>query len=110
GEEILILDGTRRLKEAKILDEALEFIGRPKAAAVLLGISPEESKKRLLARGRTDDREKRIQNRLAWFETEVITTIGYYKSEKRLIEVNGEQSPEKVFEELEKKLDEYFTK
>ena len=41
-EEILIFDGSpRRLEETKLLDEVLKFLGRPKAVAILLEISPE---------------------------------------------------------------------
>ncbi len=110
-EEILILDGSpRRLEETRLLDEVLEFVARPKAIAILLEISPEESLRRLLARGRADDTEERVQNRLAWYETEVLPTVEHYRSEKRLLEVSGEKTRDEVFKELEKKLEEYFTR
>jgi len=107
-DEILILDGTRRLEEAKILDEALKFVGRPGAVGVLLKISPEESMRRLLGRGRADDREERIKNRLHWFETEVTPTIEHYRLEKRLVEVKGEGTREEIFQRLQAGLEQYF--
>ena len=39
-----------------------------------------------------------------WFDEDVMPILDYYKKDGRLIEVNGEQSPEEVFSELEKKL------
>ncbi len=109
NDEILILDGTpRRLKEAELLDEVLEFSGRPKAVAILINISAEESMKRLLKRARPDDTEARIKNRLAWYETEVIPALEYYRANNLLLEVNGEQSRKEVFKELESKLELYF--
>jgi len=111
AEEILISSGSpRSLREAELIDEALEFMERFRAVAVLLEVGPAEAKTRLLARGRHDDNESEIANRLAWFETDVIPAVQYYEQKGRLIKVNGEQSPERVFEELEKKLDEYFAK
>lgn len=107
--EIVILDGTpRRYQEAELLDQVLEFLKRPKATAVLFEISRQESRRRLLPRGRFDDTEERIKNRLAWYETEVLPVIDYYRSGKRLIEVGGEQSREEVFRELWERLQRYF--
>jgi adenylate kinase len=109
NDEIFILSGSpRRFEETRFLDEVLEFIGRPKAVAILLEIRPEEVKKRLLLRARADDTEERIKKRLGWYETEVIQTIEYYRKEKRLVEVDGEPKPEIVFQELEEKLEKYF--
>ena len=109
GSEILIFEGGPRwLEEAKLLDEASGFLGRPKAVAVLLEVSAEESRRRLRARKRADDTDERITNRLAWYQTNVIPEIEYFRSEGRLIEVNGEHAPEAVCEEIWNKLQEYF--
>ena len=96
------------MDEANLLDEALPFLGRPKAVAVVLEVSAEESRRRLLARGRADDTDERITNRLAWFETNVVPGIEYFRGEKRLIEVNGGETPEEVFGELWGKINQYF--
>ena len=70
----------------------------------------EEAEKRLLARGRADDVESSIKNRMDWFDEDVMPILDYYKKDGRLIEVNGEQSPEEVFSELEKNIENYFSK
>jgi adenylate kinase len=53
---------------------------------------------------RRDDRLKAIKMRLAEYKKETIPTINYYRKQKRLIEVNGEQSIENVFKEILRKI------
>ena len=109
-EEILILDGAaRQPKEAELLDEVMEFISRPKPIAIILNISEEESKNRLLKRKRPDDTQESISRRLSWFNANATAAIEYYREKGRLIEINGEQTPEEVFKELENKLEKYFS-
>jgi adenylate kinase len=49
---------------------------------------------------RPDDNPEAINNRLAYFDKEVLEVLDYYKKGNRLITVNGEQSIEKVFEDI----------
>lgn len=101
--EHLIIDGTpRRLEEAQVLDGALKFYGREKPALVYLRVSKKWSEKKLLARNRIDDNKKDIAARLAWFDTEVLPAIDFYRnnSDYRFVEVSGEQRPEKVHEDI----------
>ena len=89
------MDGApRRLFEAQALDELMKDIGRSLPCAVHLAISPEESRARLVLRGREDDTESGIGRRLAWFETEVVPVISYY--EGRCAEVAGEGDPKEI--------------
>ena len=53
---------------------------------------------------RRDDKLKAIKMRLAEYKKETIPTINYYRKQKRLIEINGEQSIEDVFKEILKKI------
>lgn len=53
---------------------------------------------------RYDDKPEAINNRLAYFEERVVSAIDYYKSQNRLLVVNGEQSIEDVFKEILKVL------
>jgi len=104
----LIIDGSPRTAiEAKVLDEAFEFYKRENIKPILLEVSCEWASERLLARKRFDDTEERIKNRLEYFEKFVSPAIEYYEKESKnkLIRVNGEQSIEKVHEEIMRKLD-----
>jgi len=49
---------------------------------------------------RPDDNPAAIENRLAYFDNEVLEVLDYYKKDGRLITINGEQSIEKVFEDI----------
>lgn len=97
-----ILDGApRRLVEAQNLDRFLDFLGwRESTHYLLIDISREEAYKRMMKRGRVDDTPEAINSRLDYFDKIVTETIEYYRSQKRLITINGEQSIEDVHQEI----------
>ncbi len=97
-----IADGfPRRLPEAKILTDFLKWMERWESTKILwIDITREEAHKRLKLRGRSDDVDENINNRQDWFEKDVMPIVEYYKSENKLIRINGEQTIEKVFEEI----------
>jgi adenylate kinase len=99
GKEHLVLDGlSRRAYEAPILHDALLFYGRQNPIVIVLNISKELSKQRLLSRGRSDDDSKDIDARLAWYDTNVMPTIDFFRQNKyyKVVDINGEQAIEKV--------------
>ena len=49
---------------------------------------------------RPDDNEEAINNRLDFYEKNVVPVVEYYKEQGRLLEINGDQPIEKVFEDL----------
>ena len=53
---------------------------------------------------RADDKPEAIRKRLEEFKNEVIPVIKHYREQGKLIEINGEQSIEDVFEEILSKL------
>lgn len=107
GGEHLIIDGTpRSLDEAKILDTALSFYERKNPIVVYLNISKEAAEERLRARKRIDDKDDgKNDKRLSWFETDVSPAIEFLKNNPRyhFLEVDGENSPEEIHEEVIKK-------
>lgn len=113
GHEHIVIDGTpRKLHEAGTLHSIFEFYNLPKAHVVHIGLSKEESLKRLLDRKRMDDNEEDIKERLSWYETHVVPAINFYKNNPHYnyIEINGEQSVEKVFSDIIEKVNEYKVK
>ena len=101
----LVFGGSpRKLAEAMILDDF--FKNWPEAAEhfeikpIVLALSNEEAKKRLLLRGREDDNEAAIKNRLAEFEEFVMPVIHYFKC----LIVSGAQSVENVHRDVLKVL------
>ena len=106
----LVFGGSpRKLAEAMILDdffanwpEAKEhFVVKP--IELLLG--DQEAKKRLLLRGREDDNESAIKNRLSEFEEFVAPVVEYFKKSGRLLTVNGEQLIDDVHKNVVKVLE-----
>lgn len=88
----LVIDGSPRTSfEAKILDDAFNFYKRENIRPILIDVSPEEIKNRLLKRGREDDTEKQITHRLAYYEKYVAPAVEYYlkESKNKLIVVDG---------------------
>src|SRR6185369_16487862 len=94
----LVCDGfPRRLTEARTLEDFLKWLERWDSTRVIyIDISREEAYKRLKLRGRTDDTDEGINNRQDWFEKDVMPIVEYYKTENKLIRINGEQSREEV--------------
>lgn len=131
-----IIDGSpRKILEAQLIDEALEWYEWNKnIKIILLKISSKEVFNRLTRRKecknckkifswtdelkkkkvcdqcggelitRADDNKRSIRKRLEEYKKETTKVIRYYKKQKRLIEINGEQSVEKVFQEIMEKI------
>ncbi len=53
---------------------------------------------------RADDQPEAINERLDYFEKDVMPVIGYYKKQGRLIRVNGDQPIEDVYQEIKSRL------
>ena len=104
--EGIIFDGApRRLVEAKNIDNFFTFLERLDALKIIyLRVSSEEIERRLLERGREDDKSVAIANRIAYFHRDVIPVIEYYKNQNRIIEINGEQNVENIHKDIVKAL------
>lgn len=98
----IIFDGNpRKPYEAMMFEELFLMFGwEKKFRACHIKISEEESKKRLLGRGRFDDTKKEIQERFSWFNDEVMEVVGHYAKMGVLVEVNGAQSVEAVHRDI----------
>lgn len=105
GAEHLIIDGSpRSLPEAEILDSAMRFYQRMEKYVIYINVSRAWSLERLKARGRADDlTDESILRRMEWFEKDVLPAVNYYRnhSEYHFFEINGEQTIEKVAEDIE---------
>lgn len=106
GNEHLVLDGlSRRADEAPVLDSAMEFY-KIKPYVIHLDVSRERAFEMLSGRGRKDDTEEYINNRLDWFEKEVIPAMDYFRNNDRytFIEIDGEGTIEEVQQEILQKI------
>lgn len=108
GNEHIVFDGApRAIEEAKVLDTALSFYGRNNPTVIFLNVSEAWATDRLRARGRADDLNPDvIARRLAYFTKDVAPTIEHYREAEgyHFFEINGEQTPEEVFNDVKKAL------
>lgn len=109
GGEHIVFDGTpRSLGEAKMLSTALPFYERHNPTVVFLNVSRPWAEERLRGRGRVDDLNPEVvAKRLAWYEDDVLPAVDYYRKNPayNFLEINGEQTPEEVFNDILKGLE-----
>jgi adenylate kinase len=99
----LVLDGSpRRMLEAKLLSEALDFYQRGNRLVIHLTIDEETTYKRLSDRGRNDDTQESIANRLAQYRKQTKPVIDHFKEidNYRLEGVDGKQSIAAVHDDI----------
>jgi adenylate kinase len=107
GDEHLILDGlSRRIHEAPILDSAMKFYKRKNPAVLSINVSKKWAKERLLGRGRNDDKDEKIEERIAWYYDNVLPAVEFFKNNPYYTfhSINGEQTIEEVHKDIMKEL------
>lgn len=103
GEEHLIMDGvSRRMHEAPVLHDALKFYRVRAPFVVYLNVSRERAFAMMKGRGRKDDTDEYINNRLDWFDENVLPVIEYFKKADGVtfLDINGEQTIEEVHADI----------
>lgn len=99
----IVLDGTARMpEEAKWLRDKLAELGRNVDVVIDLYIPEEESFRRLLNRGdgRPDDTKSGIQKRLDWYRSTVSRTLAFWRTQTKVVRVDGLGTREEVTERL----------
>lgn len=103
GPEHLVLDGlSRRVDEAPILDSAMKFYKRENPFVISIKLSREDAAERLRNRKRADDTNLDIEKRLAWYDSNVVPAINYFRDNPyyRFIELDGSRPIEEVHADL----------
>jgi adenylate kinase len=102
GEEHIIADGLARgPDQTRGWDDAMAFYKRADYQVVSLELSEAESIKRLLKRGRNDDTEDAIKQRLGWHKAEVEPQLALLESRGRTIHrIDGTPEPAAVFKNI----------
>jgi adenylate kinase len=110
ADEGIIYEGAGRLpSEAELFHDVMQWLERPYRAIYLdvhADVSMDRLKKRKLIEGRADDDEDKIKVRLGVHEKEVEPAMDVFRGKGTLLHINGDQTPEKVFEEICAKLKE----
>lgn len=85
-----LFDGfPRTIAQAEALDKLLAGRGSQIDAVIELQVGNEEIVQRMLARGRSDDNETTIRQRLAVFEAQTKPLIDYYQKQGKLRSIDG---------------------
>ncbi len=101
----MLFDGfPRTTVQAEGLDKLLRSLEQEINHVILLDIDNEEIIERMLARGREDDNEETIRNRLEVFNNQTAPLIEYYRSQDKLSTVLGSGSVEDIFARVAKVL------
>lgn len=100
-----ILDGTPRdLRQAEYLDYSFQKLKITLDKVLYLNIPQDESLKRLLKRAQTehrsDDNAQTILHRLEVYEKETLPVIQFYKSQNKLIEIDGTPDIQTIFNDI----------
>jgi len=100
-----LLDGfPRNVNQANSLANLLEKLKQPLEGVILIKIADNYLIKRLLERGRKDDNEQVIINRLKIYREKTSPLIDLYKKKGILKEIEGNADIDVVFSSIEKSL------
>ena len=100
-----LLDGfPRNVNQANSLKKLLNKINQPLEAVILIKIADKHLIKRLLGRGREDDNEEVITNRLKIYREKTSPLIDLYSKQGILIGIEGNADIDVVFSCIEKAL------
>ena len=100
-----LLDGfPRNVNQANSLKILLEKINQPLEAVILIKISDDYLIERLLGRGRQDDNEEVISNRLKIYREKTSPLIDLYANQGILKQIEGNADIDVVFSCIEKGL------
>lgn len=99
----LIADGfPRTVVQAENFEEMMKFYKRKNVKVVYLELSKEEAIKRMKLRARPDDTDDGIAKRFDEYIKNVVPSMNYFKGKEgyQIFTINGEQTIEKVHEDI----------
>ncbi len=108
----LFIDGSpRRVLDAEVMDSAFKFYQRSKPYFIIINVSQDESRRRIIKRaeesGREEDQDpKKIEGRLRWFEEHTLPVADFFydNSNYHFVEVDGERSIEDIHTDILRKI------
>ncbi|MEM6450910.1 MAG: adenylate kinase [Cyanobacteria bacterium P01_D01_bin.105] len=96
-----LLDGfPRNVEQAEFLSRLLEDIGQSCDSVINMEVPDDVLVERMLARGRADDKEDVIRNRLVVYRQQTEPLVEFYKGQALLKSVDGAQTMDEVTADL----------
>jgi Adenylate kinase and related kinases len=99
----LLIDGFPRVvREARILETALEFYERAPLDVINLETPEEVVRERMESRARADDTPESIEARLRWYREETLPVVDYYRerAETHVHDIDGTDSIDGVHQQI----------
>jgi len=106
-EKHLIADGyPRSIGQAVCFEQIVEFYQRGEVSIIYIELGKEEAVKRMKLRGRADDTDEGIAKRFEEYVNNVIPAMNHFEAKEKhtIYKINGEQSIEKVHQDIIKAL------
>jgi adenylate kinase len=101
-----LFDGfPRTVPQAVALDKMLQERGKPLDLVLELDVNKDRLVERLLARGRADDNDRTIKERFRQYHRLTEPLVDYYRSRGVLHRIDGEGTPDEVFERIRTAVD-----
>ncbi len=92
-----LLDGyPRTLPQADTLASVLDELGRDLTGVVMINVPEDVLVERMLGRGRADDKEDVIRQRLEVYQEQTRPLVEHYRAQNALLEINGVAPIEEV--------------
>ncbi|QUY42098.1 adenylate kinase [Acaryochloris marina] len=92
-----ILDGfPRNLAQSQALDTLLQIMGQPYGQVVYFDVPENKLVERMLKRGRQNDSEDLIRQRLQVYNEQTVPLIDFYRRRQCLVEIDGSLSPQEI--------------
>jgi adenylate kinase len=103
----LLVDGfPRTVKQADVLDDALDFFERSELHIINLDTPEEVVRERMQGRARADDTHESIEERLRWYKEDTLPVLDYYRvrPDTTVHDIDGTDTVEGVHEQILKAL------
>lgn len=108
----LFFDGyPRNIDQLDIIKELLQYVNREEPIIINIDVRRENVKNRMLARGRGDDTDATIENRLNEYDKYIVPMLEGCKSDPffKYVEIDGEGAIEKIHADIINKLVPYIS-
>lgn len=107
----LFFDGyPRNIHQLEVIKELLIYIKRQNPIIINIEVSRDSAKERMLIRGRNDDNDNAIENRLSEYDKFIVPMLEKVKNDQlfKYIEVDGERKIEDIHLDIINKINSCF--